>query len=284
MTGSTEWSRWYAADQTAKQGDLKGLQAQADNGDDQAAQLLAERLYERSDAEGLARRHDDWAARLLEKLLDEQAEAEKQLDEENDVAELLAEGGDVEQLRVMVDADHDRKVILDGSTEVHISPWGAQEQVNPTPSDKSGVFVVHGRDSGTKETVARVLRQLTGEEPVILHEQPDGGATVIEKFERHARAAAAAVVILTPDDIGGIATAGLQLQPRARQNVVYELGWFHGSLGRGRVVALLVGDVEQPSDFGGVLYIHVDEAGAWRYRLGRELKHAGIEVDLNNLR
>jgi predicted nucleotide-binding protein len=151
-------------------------------------------------------------------------------------------------------------------------------------SDGRLVFIVHGRDDGTKETVARALRQLTGDEPVILHEQIDGSsATIIEKFERHAGAAAAAVVILSPDDVGGLAGSD-ELQPRARQNVIYELGWFHGRLGRDRVIALLVGDVEEPSDVLGVIYIPVDPRGAWRYKLGSELRHIGLEVDLNKVR
>jgi predicted nucleotide-binding protein len=91
------------------------------------------------------------------------------------------------------------------------------------------------------------------------------------------------VVILSPDDVGGVAGHDLQLQPRARQNVVYELGWFHGRLGRGRVIALLADDVEQPSDISGVLYLRVDPAGSWRYGLGRELAHIGLDADLNRL-
>jgi hypothetical protein len=146
------------------------------------------------------------------------------------------------------------------------------------------VFVVHGRDHGTRDTVARALRQLTGDEPVILQEQPDGGDTVIEKFERHAGAVAAAVVIVTPDDVGGLAGSDMPLQPRARQNVIFELGWFQGRLGRGRVIALLVDDVELPSDITGVLYLPIDPAGAWRYRLGHELAHMGLDVDLHRLR
>lgn len=63
-----------------------------------------------------------------------------------------------------------------------------------------------------------------------------------------------------------------------------ELGWFHGRFGRGHVLALLVGDVEQPSDLSGVLYVRVDEQGAWRYRVGLELLHTGVNDDLNSLR
>lgn len=151
------------------------------------------------------------------------------------------------------------------------------------PGELEDVFVVHGRDDATKNEVARTLHQLLGREAVILHEQPDGGATIIEKFEHHANLAAAAVVILSPDDVGGLAP-GDDLQPRARQNVVYELGWFHGRLGRGRVIALLVDDVDKPSDISGVLYIAKDPAAAWRTALARELRNAGLPADANRLR
>lgn len=146
------------------------------------------------------------------------------------------------------------------------------------------VFVVHGRDNATKNEVARALHQLLGREPVILHEEPDGGRTIIEKFEHHANLAGAAVVILSPDDVGGLASATQQLRPRARQNVVYELGWFHARLGRGRVIALVVGAVEKPSDIDGVLYVPKDSAGAWKTTLARELRNAGLAADANKLR
>ncbi|MEA2901401.1 MAG: hypothetical protein QOH36_1288 [Actinomycetota bacterium] len=70
---------------------------------------------------------------------------------------------------------------------------------------------------------------------------------------------------------------------RARQNVVYELGWFDGRLGRGRVVALYVEGIELPSDLAGILYIPIDAGDAWKLRLGRELRAAGIKADLNNI-
>ena len=48
------------------------------------------------------------------------------------------------------------------------------------------IFLIHGRDHGTRETVARFLENL-GLEPVILQEQPDEGQTIIEKFEQYAK-------------------------------------------------------------------------------------------------
>lgn len=153
----------------------------------------------------------------------------------------------------------------------------------PTNSAKSpsGVFLVHGHDL-RKSEVARALRQLTGEEPIILHEQPNRGRTIIEKFERHAGGSAYAVVLATGDDRGGEGASG-DLQPRARQNVIFEMGFFVAALGRSRVAVLHDEAVELPSDYKGVLYIPLDSRGAWRHEIARELKDAGIPADTNNL-
>jgi predicted nucleotide-binding protein len=141
------------------------------------------------------------------------------------------------------------------------------------------VFIVHGRDNGTKEMVARFMSVL-GLNPIILHEQPNEGRTIIEKFERHANVGFA-VALLTPDDVGALAESAGNLLPRARQNVVMELGYFMGRLGRQRVCALVKGGVEIPSDVAGVVYVPLDVNGGWRVSLVKELKAAGFDVDAN---
>lgn len=138
------------------------------------------------------------------------------------------------------------------------------------PQDSRRVFVVHGHDNGMKETVARYLATLELE-PIILHEQPNQGKTVIEKFEQHSDVAFA-VMILTPDDPGHPVHEHEKLAPRARQNVVLEMGYFLGWLGRDRVCVLHRGGVEIPSDYVGVVYVAIDENGAWRLALTREIK------------
>ena len=143
------------------------------------------------------------------------------------------------------------------------------------------VFVVHGRDDGIKNTMARFLKDL-GLVPIILHEQPDQGRTVIEKFEQYAQVDFV-VALLTPDDVGALRGSEKDLKPRARQNVILELEYFIGKLGRGRVPALTAGDVEIPSDYAGVLYIPMDTPGAWKMSLVRELKTAGFDVDANRI-
>ena len=71
---------------------------------------------------------------------------------------------------------------------------------------------------------------------------------------------------------------------RARQNVIFEFGFFIGKLGRQRVCAIHLPDVELPSDMAGVLYIPFDKAGAWKFKLAREIQAAGLDVDLNKIR
>jgi len=144
------------------------------------------------------------------------------------------------------------------------------------------VFVVHGQDEEAKAIVARFISGC-GLEPIILHEQPNGGRTIIEKFEKEADVGFA-VILLTPDDVGGLRRgsdmASEDLKPRARQNVILELGYFAGRLGRERVAALKKGDIEMPSDFAGVVWTPMDTADAWKMSLARELKTAGYEFDL----
>lgn len=142
------------------------------------------------------------------------------------------------------------------------------------------VFVVHGHDEAARESVARFLERF-GIEAVILHEQATGGRTLVEKLEHYADVDFA-VVLLTPDDVGGVNTAtGEKLQPRARQNVILELGFFVGKLGRKHVCALYKGPLELPSDFLGVGYVPLDESGGWRLQLAKELRGAGFSVDMN---
>lgn len=143
------------------------------------------------------------------------------------------------------------------------------------------VFIVHGHDEGALQSLARFLEKLQLE-AVILKEQPNQGQTIIEKYEQVASDVALAVVLLTPDDLGS-AKASAKQGDRARQNVIFELGYFAGRLGRGRVCLLRKGDVEIPSDLFGVLYIELDAADGWKTQLLRELKAAKLEFDANRM-
>ncbi|CAG1015835.1 hypothetical protein ANAEL_05375 [Anaerolineales bacterium] len=152
------------------------------------------------------------------------------------------------------------------------------------PSRK--VFVVHGHDDLAKKEVEVLLLKL-GLEPVILHDQPNNGKTIIEKFEVNADQCAYAVVLLTPDDIATSRKDMKSYHFRARQNVIYELGFFSGKLGRNKVCALSkndpTGNIELPSDFLGVVYVSMDENGSWRIQLAKEMKSAGLSINLESL-
>jgi predicted nucleotide-binding protein len=141
------------------------------------------------------------------------------------------------------------------------------------------VFVVHGHDNEARETIARYLEKL-GLEPIILHEKANEGKTIIEKFERHSDVGFA-VVILTPDDVGNTKDKPSELNYRARQNVILELGYFAGKLTRARVCPLYKGNVELPSDIHGLIYVPIDDHGGWKMLLARELKASGFNIDMN---
>jgi len=144
------------------------------------------------------------------------------------------------------------------------------------------VFLVHGHDNSAMHEIARFLERARLE-VVVLREQPNAGATVIEKLCACSDVGFA-VVLMTADDLGGSTGMPLREQRlRARQNVLFELGYFLGRLGRTKVTVLHRPGVEIPSDYSGVLFIPLDEAGAWQLHLARELKTAGLPLDLNTL-
>lgn len=149
-------------------------------------------------------------------------------------------------------------------------------------SMNSVVFIVHGHDTKTLSEAVLAINRLTGEEAIVLHDQPNRGQTIIEKFERHASDAGFVVVLATADDVGRAKDAEI-LQTRARQNVVFELGYFIGALGRDKVAVLYDEEVELPSDMDGVLYIRNDAGGAWRLKLAKEMRAAGLDADTNRL-
>ena len=153
------------------------------------------------------------------------------------------------------------------------------EAVSPVAA-RTDVFIVHGHDDNSKDQVARLIENLKLK-AIILHEQPNGGKTIIEKFEEHSAKVGFAIAILTPDDVGAPANKPESLSSRARQNVILEQGYFFGKLGRARVCALYIEGVELPSDLSGILYIKKDEAGTWKYGIAKEMQAAGLPVDLN---
>lgn len=188
--------------------------------------------------------------------------------------------GAMAKLQAMIDNFEDR---IEHSVE---APAGGTYAARAEPPIGKNVFIVHGHDEAAKHEVARFVASLDLN-PIILAEQADEGRTIIEKFEAHAAGVDFAIVLVTPDDEGRVKAADPEEDPplkaRARQNVILELGFFAGVLGRNRVVALMKGDIEIPSDFSGVLYTVFDERGAWKLAVAGEMKAAGIDVDMNKV-
>ncbi len=139
------------------------------------------------------------------------------------------------------------------------------------------IFIVHGHDEAAKQSVARFLEKLDLN-AVILHEKPEGGRTIIEKIEDYSDVSFA-IILLTPDDKGYKKDKPEEANPRARQNVIFEHGYFIGKLGRENVCALYKEEVELPSDLDGVLYVLMDPAEGWHMKLAKEIRHSGIYID-----
>ncbi|HEX7925977.1 MAG TPA: nucleotide-binding protein [bacterium] len=181
-------------------------------------------------------------------------------------------------LRGMIDIVHEH-------TREQSTPKGQASKQTRYSKD---IVVVHGRKEGPREGVARVLTSF-GLTPKILMEQPNRGQTLIEKVEAHADVGFA-IILLTGEDACHSVTTDIQnagdptqSRLRARQNVVLELGYFIGKLGRDRVCILCEQGVEIPSDINGLVYHAIDDAGAWKFSLAKELKAASYAIDMNKL-
>lgn len=145
------------------------------------------------------------------------------------------------------------------------------------------IFVVHGHDRDARDQLELILRRL-GLEPFILQNADGGGKTIVEALEQHIyKDAAFGVILLTPDDYGySKKETEADKKPRARQNVILEMGMVMASLGRDRMAILQKGALERPSDTDGILRIefndHVRDAVP---KLVQRLQSAGFSIDAN---
>ncbi len=137
------------------------------------------------------------------------------------------------------------------------------------------VFIVHGRDDKARYEVESFLKRVELE-PIVLHEQPNMGRHLLTKFIDEAELVTFAVIVMTADDVGGLYPS--ELVPRARQNVILELGYFLAHLGQSRVCALVAPGLETPSDFDGIVYIKMDDDSRWERELQRELRAAEMPL------
>jgi predicted nucleotide-binding protein len=154
----------------------------------------------------------------------------------------------------------------------HSAPQDERSSPNRSPNR---VFVVHGQNQAVRDSVVSFLSNV-GLQGIVLHEQPNMGRHLLTKFIDEAELVTFAIVLMTDDDVGGRKDG--KLSPRARQNVILELGYFLSHLGQPRVCALITPGLETPSDFDGIVYIRMDASGQWKTELSRELKAANMPV------
>ncbi len=143
------------------------------------------------------------------------------------------------------------------------------------------IFLVHGHNEAIRLKLEKFLERLEID-TIVLFNEPGRGQTIIEKLEANSEVKHA-IVLLTGDDEGRSVSSQDELQPRARQNVVLELGYFLGLLGRSCVTVLYESGVEIPSDYRGVEYIRLDSADGWRLQVAKELRAADFDIDLNRV-
>ncbi|MCK9254768.1 MAG: nucleotide-binding protein [Bacteroidales bacterium] len=146
------------------------------------------------------------------------------------------------------------------------------------------IFLVHGHNEEMKQSCARFIEKL-GLNPIILHEQPNRGRTIIEKFTEYSDVNFA-VILLSADDIAFSKNDKVEnAMLRARQNVILELGFFLGKIGRENVIVLHENakNFEFPSDYQGVLFTPYDTSENWKLAIARELKEVGYNIDSNKL-
>ncbi|QOR36154.1 nucleotide-binding protein [Clostridium sp. 'deep sea'] len=145
------------------------------------------------------------------------------------------------------------------------------------------VFIIHGHDGELKQEVARFIEKL-GLKAVILHEQIKTGETIMERIEGYSNIGFA-IALLSPDDkvLSSNLSGKSSETYRARQNVIFEMGFFIGRIGRNRVFTIVKGEnLEILSDFGGVVYYSYDN-DCWKLSLIKALNNVEYKVDANSL-
>lgn len=174
---------------------------------------------------------------------------------------------------------------IEDEVVVTTKPEPASSQAVVARRSDFDVFIVHGHNGEMRVSIKSFIESL-GLKAVVLQDAPDRGLTILEKLEGEINRAKFAIVLLSPDDEGYSGKDGAaKAKKRARQNVILELGWAIGKLGRARVAVLHFGDVELPTDISGLVYIHYnpDHPDDANMKLARRLKQAGFSIDLNRI-
>ena len=189
------------------------------------------------------------------------------------------EASEAESHRAAVDSCHEGLRQARAIFQTYLDELAEDEptQDKTQPANYTRIFIVHGHDGELKQAVARVVEK-QGIEAVILTEQANQGKTIIEKFEDFSDVGGA-ICLFTADDLGRSRECGVD-RARARQNVVFETGYFIGKLGRDHIVILADDGIEMPSDLSGVVRTNT---ASWQFEVLKELKAMGYTVDLNLL-
>lgn len=146
------------------------------------------------------------------------------------------------------------------------------------------IFIVHGNEITMLNAVVATLKRL-GHESLISHDRSLEDKSIFQKFIDHP-GIGFAVVLLSADDIGYRKDqTPNEARLRARQNVVFELGFLMGKLGRERVFVLYVEqrNFELPTSYFEAIYTPYDRFGHWQFELVRRLKSCDYKVDANQL-
>jgi len=166
---------------------------------------------------------------------------------------------------------------------MYVAPGGS---LGPMAAGTKQVVVAHGRNEKWRQAVASLLEQTGSHEIVILNERQNERGTLVEQFGAQAPGSRYAVVLLTADDVGAPRLESEEepyFSPRARQGVVFEMGFLVAALTPGCVCVLYEDGVELPCDLEGIAYVRLDLSGAWRPKLLLHLRKAGFDYDLNRL-
>lgn len=183
----------------------------------------------------------------------------RRLRKQNPTLRIILITGDVwsseaEQWATANDVPIVKKYDARGSVFAELRRAGLLAEASPPKA-----FIVHGHDESALLDLKNYLQNtLRWQEPLVLREQPSCGKTLIEKFEEYSGHIDCVFVLLTPDDAN--LSGPLKESRRSRQNVIFELGFFFGQLGResGRIIVLYKGPNELPSDIHGIVWIGID--------------------------
>jgi predicted nucleotide-binding protein len=148
------------------------------------------------------------------------------------------------------------------------------------------VFLAHGRDQKWMQAVANLLERAGPHAVTVLNEPQDDRRTLAEQFGEQVAGSQYAVVLLTADDVGAPRLHSEEepyYSPRARQGVVFEMGFLVAALSPSCVCVLYEDGVELPCDLDGIAYVRLDFAGTWQSKLLLHLRKAGFDYDLNKL-